>query len=62
MRKKWDSSMLIGATQGLGHGFSATVIELAVRRSFSRTGLDSTITKDLFLSWAHGPKALWMFR
>lgn len=35
MGQKWHKSMRIGATWGLGHGFSATVIGLAVRRSIS---------------------------
>ena len=35
MGKKWHSSMRIGATWGLGHGFSATVIGLAVRESYA---------------------------
>lgn len=30
MGQKWHNSMRIGATWGLGHGFSATVIGLAV--------------------------------
>lgn len=32
MGQKWHNSMRIGATWGLGHGFSATVIGLAVSK------------------------------
>lgn len=39
MGQKWYSSMRIGATWGLGHGFSATIIGLAVRELFSHLSL-----------------------